>query len=108
MELVGFVSALIKRWLIGGNELSATRFEVARLKLEPGDLLVVLLRDRIPLAEIDRIVRNLREALPAGISVVILSGDIELATITRLPNKKTGGCACPRSEGEPAVAPSLM
>lgn len=60
---------------------SQFEFRIAKLQLEPGDLLVLKVKDRIPASGVDRI-RGMMVAASGGHKVLVLEGGAELAVLT--------------------------
>ena len=60
-------------------------FTIARLQMQPGDVLVVRAVRPIPSATAERIRDHVRAALPLAVQVLVIDSDVELSVLTPPP-----------------------
>jgi hypothetical protein len=65
------------------EEALMAEFDIAKLKLVPGDVLVVRSARVLSPEQVQRVRDNIRKATPEGVNVLIIDNTFELSVLTR-------------------------
>jgi hypothetical protein len=90
---------------------AAVTFEIAKLSLRPGDMLLVKLPGRCPADMVRRAYDAFNGALPAGVRALVIDDSIAVSIITRekasqIPAAETGAVGAPSSPAAPPLSAS--